>query len=423
MRVATDRLNAGPKPPLVVYSTARELDLALQTTCEWLTARDYSGYEPYDILNSPYLAPSILRRPPFSFALIQFGRRVGGLGLRRRLHVPPSKNPKALGLALAAFCDMTRCGEDYWEQAKYLKSELKRLRSPNEEEYCWGYDWDYMSLRGTRLPSFSANCIASYFCGEALLDMAETFGDDEAAEMGESVGRFLVKRLNRSVDTRENLCFSYTPSDRTLIYNNSALAGAYLARLARRKFNGEYLSLARRAMNYVQSEQLPSGAWYYGAKRRQRWIDSFHTSYVLCALNAYREYTEDRAFDQCILRGHDYYKTTMLTPGGAPRYFDHQLYPIDIHACSQAILHHCAFAGEDPQASEQAVAMFRWTQQNMTSPDGAYYFQRHRTWTNRTPYVRWGQAWMFRAMARLKLLLLGDQKTKSDPLAIAVGRN
>lgn len=404
-------------------TTLRDLSKVVRNNYAWLESRDYSGYEPYDILNSPLLSASVLRRPPLSFALIQFGKRFGGLPLRHLLKVPPSKNPKALGLILAAVCDLSRFGDDYRQTARYLKSELKRLRSPNEEEYCWGYDWDYMSLRGTQLPAFSPNCIASYFCGQALLDMAETFSDREALDMAESVGRFIVSRLNHSIDTPTHLCFSYTPVDHTLIYNNSALAGAYLARLACRRTNAEYFSLARRVMNYVRSEQLPDGGWYYGVRRRQRWIDAFHTSYVVCALQDYRTYTGDSFFDDCISRSHRYYSATFFDPTGAPKYFYNRLYPVDIHACSQAILHFCSFLEEDPTALRKVVAIFRWTQENMTNVDGSYYFQRHRTWTNRTPYMRWGQAWMFRALARLRLVLRGEQESDTERLHANAGRN
>ncbi|MGB8888938.1 MAG: hypothetical protein WCC87_19575 [Candidatus Korobacteraceae bacterium] len=399
----------------------QDLEQALQQTHEWLSSRNYSGYEPYDLLNSPYLSAGIFRRPPLSFALLQFGKRVAGLRLRQLLRIPPSKNPKALALVLSALCDLTRTGEDYWQEADDLKSMLWRLRSPRESEFCWGYDWDYMSLRGTNLPAFSPNSIASYFCGEALLDMAQVFGDREAAEMGESVGRFMVTRLNRSVDTPEQLCFSYTPSDRTVIYNSSALAGAYLARLASLKPNAGYRSLARRAMNYVRSQQLANGGWYYGALRKQHWIDGFHTSYVLCALDEYRRYTGDRSFDEGIRRGHAYYNATFFVSDGAPKYFHNQLYPVDIHSCSQAILHHCTFADQDPAALSKALATFRWTQQNMVSENGAYYFQRHRTWVNRAEYTRWGQAWMFRALARLRLTLRGDKTQVSALLSRAGG--
>jgi hypothetical protein len=410
-------------PALASDPVTQELETALRLTYEWMANRDFAGHEPYDILNSPYLSAGILRRPPISFALIQFGRRVGGLGTRRLLRVPASKNPKALGLVLSALCDMTHSGDDHWQQANYLKSELKRLRSPGETEYCWGYDWDYMSLRGTKLPAFSPNCVASYFCGQALLDMAETFDDAEALQMAESVGRFIVHRLQRSVDTPEHLCFSYTPADRTQIYNNSALAGAYLARLASRQANDSYMSLARRVMNYLQSEQLPDGGWYYGARRRQRWIDGFHTSYNLCAQRGYRHYSGDTSFDENLRRGHRYYMSTFFAADGAPKYFHNRLYPIDIHACSQAILHCCEFAGEDATTLNKAIAMFRWTRQNMTARDGTYYFQRHRTWTNRVPYMRWGQAWMLRALASLRLAVKGDTPRSADRLQVATGRN
>ena len=39
----------------------------------------------------------------------------------------------------------------------------------------------------------------------------------------------------------------------------------------------------------------------------------------------------------------------------------------------------------------------------MAAADGSFYYQRHRLWTNRTPYMRWGQAWMLRALAKLLL--------------------
>ena len=59
-------------------------------------------------------------------------------------------------------------------------------------------------------------------------------------------------------------------------------------------------------------------------------------------------------------------------------------FPIDIHACSQAILHFIAFSSIDPAALERAWKTFHWTARNMAAPDGSFYYQRHRMWTNRT---------------------------------------
>jgi hypothetical protein len=118
-----------------------------------------------------------------------------------------------------------------------------------------------------------------------------------------------------------------------------------------------------------------------------------------------------------MLAGHRYYQAAFFTNDGAPRYFHNRTFPIDIHSCSQAILHFSAFSAIDPPAPprsqkrdlghplniDRAWKTFDWTLGNMAAPDGSFYYERHRLWTNRTPYMRWGQAWMLRALARLQL--------------------
>jgi hypothetical protein len=107
--------------------------------------------------------------------------------------------------------------------------------------------------------------------------------------------------------------------------------------------------------------------------------------------------------EDAMLIGHRYYQATFFTKDGAPKYFHNRVFPIDIHACSQAILHFAAFSSIDPAALEMAWKTFHWTATHMAAADGSFYYQRHRLWTNHTPYMRWGQAWMFRALARLVL--------------------
>lgn len=377
----------------------RELDAALLRLRAWIEARDYSGYEPYDALNSPLLS-GWARRQPFATLFIQTLKRVGGLSMRQLLRIPPSKNPKALALMLSGYCDLARCGIDVGDRVTYLKDELKRLRSPNESEYCWGYDWHYVSMRGAELPRFSPNCIATYFAGSALLDMAEQFGDAEARTMAESVGRFITTRLPRSIDTADQLCISYVPAQRTIIYNNSVLAAALLARLAARDPQSEYRPLARRAMRFLADNQLPDGGWAYGQGRMQGWIDSFHTAYNIGALDDYRQYTGDTTFDENISRGFRYYAATFFLADGTPKYFNDSTYPVDIHCCSQALITFSDFAS-DPSSAALAERVAAWTLARMTYGE-TFYYQRHRLFVDRTPYMRWSQAWMFRALARMK---------------------
>ncbi len=380
---------------------ATALDRIIGDLNHWLVTCDYAGHEPYDLLNSPYLH-GWAQRQPFATFFIQSGKRVGGLALRRVLRVSRSRNPKALGLILAAYCELARCGWDTSADAGHVKQLLLGLRSPDETGYCWGYDWHYVSLRGARLPAFSPNSIATVFCAQALLDHAETFHDRDSRSIALSAADWLAHRLNRSVENEHQLCLSYTPHDRARIINNNALMGALFARIAVFPGLAHYGETARKLMQFVASGQSADGSWSYGLGRAQRWIDGFHTGYNLCALLDYQRLTGDESFADTVVRGYNFYRQHFFRADGAPRYFHNRTFPIDIHSCSQAILTFCAFTELDPTALRRAENIARWTCANLRNPDGSFGYQLHRTWKDRTPYVRWSQAWMLRALATLR---------------------
>ncbi len=160
-----------------------------------------------------------------------------------------------------------------------------------------------------------------------MLEMSEVFGDPEARTIGESAAHFMASRLQRSFESENEVCFSYTPNGKTWIYNSSALVGVLLARAGRLLGDANYLSLARKAMVFLEKGQLESGGWYYGQLRRQRWIDSFHTSYNVCALLDYQRITGDSTFESRHAPGHRYYQATFFTDNGAPRYFHNRRFP------------------------------------------------------------------------------------------------
>jgi hypothetical protein len=381
-------------------TTASEFGPAISDLLAWLEARDYSGHEPYDLLNSPYLRWA--HRQPFATFFIQAGKRVGGLKLRQALRVASSHNPKALALILSAYCDLACCGIHCEPAAHRVKELLGSLRSPDETDFCWGYDWFYVSLRGARLPAFSPNSVCTAFGAHALLDYAETFCDAASRQRAFSAADWCIRRLQRSDDKDHGVCFSYTPYDRTRIYNNSALVGALLARVDRLQGLRQYETTARRVMQFLANGQASDGSWTYGQSRMQGWIDSFHSAYNIVALLGYQRYSRDRRFANTLVSGYDFYRRHFSLEDGTPRYFHNRTYPIDIHACAQAILTFCAFADTDPGALGLAVKIARWTIANLRNPDGSFGYQLHRVRQDRTPYVRWGQAWMLHALARLQ---------------------
>jgi hypothetical protein len=50
---------------------------------------------------------------------------------------------------------------------------------------------------------------------------------------------------------------------------------------------------------------------------------------------------------------------------------------------------------------EYAQNAFRWTREKMQDKDGHFYYLRNKYRMDKTPHIRWGQAWMMRALASL----------------------
>lgn len=381
------------------------LETALQRLRAWLVEQDYAGYEPYDLLNSPRLA-GWGRRQPFATLFVQGGKRFGGLALRRWLRVPACHNPKALALILSAYCELQKYGVDCRVEAGRVRDLLLSLRSPNEADYCWGYPWHYVSLRGVTMPPSSPNSVVTTFCAQALLDDLEVFGTAHSGEIAGSAAHWLNSRLNHTVDTGAHLCVSYTPDDQHRILNNNALIAALYARVDRTLGLPELGTQAHRMLCWVGANQEQDGSWPYGLARSQRWIDSFHTGFNVCAFVDYERYTGDRTFHPAVTRGYEFYRDTFFTGRGEARYFHNRTYPVDIHACSQAILTFSAFAENDEDALSRAQLIARWTLAHLRNDDGSFGFQVHRAYTDHTPYIRWSQAWMFLALSKLQNALV-----------------
>jgi hypothetical protein len=52
-----------------------------------------------------------------------------------------------------------------------------------------------------------------------------------------------------------------------------------------------------------------------------------------------------------------------------------------------------------PNAKAMASRVLRWAIENLQGPAGFFYFQRHRFYTIKIPYMRWAQQWMLYALS------------------------
>jgi uncharacterized protein YyaL (SSP411 family) len=273
----------------------------------------------------------------------------------------------------------------------------------------WGYNFDWQS-RNFFAPLGTPMIVPTAFAVRALLDAYETLGDHTYLETARSSCEFILKDLKRTVDSDEGegeLCFSYSPLDQTKVFNASLFAAETLACVGvltgETKFRDVANDLAVRAARYVLHRQNEDGSWFYGAGPNQQWIDNFHTAYLILSLSRIMKCLGGGEIDlkPAIERGYRFWRDRFFLADGWPKYYHDTLHPADAHAAATAIITLVELQELDREALPLAETIADWTIRNLRDSRGFFYYQRRRFYTVRTPFMRWTQAWMLYALARL----------------------
>lgn len=383
--------------PELTPEAIKEVAIKLWNYC---VKNNFSGYDPYDALNSKLLKfIPVARSSFFRLAATQLLKRLP-VNIRPWLLIPKTQNPKALAIFLKAVIRLNEAGiVDDTEQIKYLINRISELRSVDLAYYCWGYSFPWQT-RTLLVPAGSPNLVCTVFVADALLDAWEITKDDHCLEMAASAGNYILNELFWSEDS--NAGFSYPqPGLRIHIYNADLLASALLSRLSFILNKEKYLEPALKVARYAVSKQNEDGSWYYGEMSGTKWIDNFHTGYNLLALKDISEYSRSGEFSNSISKGLAFYKNNFFREDGSPKYYHNKTYPIDIHCVAQSIITLEAFKELDSTNKKLALSVFNWALKNMWTKKGYFYYQITPLYKNRISYMRWSQAWMLLALAEL----------------------
>jgi len=376
------------------------ISASIQKLEKWIEDHDYKGYDPADGLTS------FLR--PLTFGNLFLDRLLQQLVWRSPINIRPIVGVKPLdscigrGYMAWGYLAMLKTTGDnsYRKKAESCLDWLINNRSPGFEHYCWGKMFDFAS-RGGRQGKYEPITVWTSLIGQAFIDAYEITGDKKYLEVAESICDWIVERP-RNI-TESGCCINYTPSGEgdCTIHNQSMLAAAMLAKTAKYNSNQEYLRLAKEAVTYTCTRQLPDGSWLYGEEPKYHWIDNFHTGYNLDALKCYIENTNDKTFEDSLKKGFDFFKINFFEPTGRPKYYHNRTYPIDSQCCSQAIETLANFSDYDETSLELGVRVAKWTIENMQDQTGYFYFMRYPYMTLKVPMIHWAQATTYKAMSML----------------------
>ena len=371
---------------------------------EWCRSREFAGYDPFDALNSRVFQSTPLKHSRTARLLWTQAFKRSPLNLRPLARVPPQKNAKGHALfALAALANYRRLKTIEAEtDARELLDELWQMSTEGYSGAAWGYNFPWQS-RNFFAPQGTPMMVPTAFAARALIEAHNAFSDDNYLQMARSSCEFILKDLKRTVESDEEVCFSYSPFDTTKIFNASLLAGETLASVGALTGETELCDLAVRAARYVVRRQREDGSWAYGAEAGQQWVDSFHTAYVLLSLSRIMKSSPSGGVDlePALQRGYEFWRERFFLADGWPKYYHDALYPADAHAAATAIITLLELQQLDRGALSLAEKIAAWVLNNLRASRGFFYYQRRRFYTVRTPFMRWTQGWMLYALARL----------------------
>lgn len=374
---------------------------AIERLSRWLEEKDYCAYDAFDGLNAKFVRPFTFNSVLLRTFLLQLVRRFP-YNLRPLLGVTPERSSKGMGFLARGFMRLNRATSCWiWnEKAEMALRWLIENRSPGYTGACWGNHFDYQA-RTFYLPKGVPTVVWTSLIGHAFLDAWHHFSKEEYLRVAVSACEHICHDL-QSYPDGESVCITYIPQKDTRVHNANALGASLLARTYAATGTEAYYELAYRALSYSAKYQHDDGSWFYGEKQNLRWIDNFHTAYVLDSFRHYEQSTGDICFRQVMMSGYNYWKNTFFLVDGAPRYYCHKTMPLDIQCSSQAIDTLVFFADYDPSAISLALRVAHWTIENMQDGSGYFYYRRYsQHFVNKTPTLHWGQATMLCALAGL----------------------
>jgi rhamnogalacturonyl hydrolase YesR len=371
---------------------------------EYCKREAFKGYDPYDGLNSnlfqviPFIRDNRLAR----LAWIQLFKRLP-INLRPIVGIRKDYNPKALGLFLSGYCNLYKKtpNREYLDMIHSFSDKLLETMNTKYSGACWGYNFDWQA-KAFYQPRNTPTVVVTAYVGSALLDAYEITEADQFLQTVRSTCDFINRNLNRSYDNKGNFAFSYSPLDKTVVFNASLLGSRLLSRVFSFTHEKELLDNARKSVAYCCGSQNKDGSWRYGTLNIHKWIDNFHTGFNLESIADYMKFSGDYSFKNQLNNGFDFYIKTFFTKDGISKYYNNSIYPIDIHAPAQLIITLIKL-GRFQEYWNLAEKVLFWTIENMQSKEGFFFYQKNKYFTSKIPYMRWAQSWMFYAMSEYLL--------------------
>lgn len=370
---------------------------------QYLIKDSFSGWDPYDTILSKRIPFRKLGRW-FSVLATQAQKR-NPINIRNLIGVPKGINPKAMGLFLHAYSILYKKTNErrFLERAHYFYHWLVEHPSKGYQGISWGYNFPWVSPLKS-LEAYTPSSVVTGFIVRAMIEYLPISQEKQNVKntiLGAS--QFVYHELKRTRFS-QGLAISYTPIKRDVCYNASLLAAEILAFSCQLNQVKEFEEIAIKSVEFVISRQFSNGRWNYSydlTKEIEREQVDFHQGYILESIYNIRQClkVKDKRWEEAIEKGIKFYLGQQFHKSGWGYRRLPRKYPVDIHNQSQGIITSKRLVNYHDDGLVYHNRILEWTLLNMYDQRGYFYYQKHRLYTIRIPYVRWNNAWMMLALS------------------------
>jgi len=362
--------------------------------------REYKGYEFDDLLGSKLLNALSFNNLLIQRIFVQIGKFLP-INIRPILGVQMLPSTKANGFFAKGYLYMFKVTQDelWLHKAVNLLDWLLTNYSLGYSGLAWGNSFDFASRGGFFKKGLPTVVWTSHINNTFYIAYKET-GLTKYRNAVVSSANFIINDLERHED-ENGICIAYAPGRLNLIHNSNLLGAIALLRAWELDRDNGKFEIARKMFSWSISQMNKDGSWYYGVSKKYKWIDNFHTAYVLdCLVEGYN-ITNGIIFDWDVVdKTFKFWRDNFFLEDGTPKYYHDRKYPLDIQCAAQAIESFAKYSVVDKEALMYAIKVYRWTVRNMKK-NGAFIFQKWRFFTNKLESIHWGQSTMLSAMGVL----------------------
>ena len=377
---------------------------------KWINKNGYSGYDPYDIKSHRIILAisekasrskfySIVREIVFeliySFPLFS----------RKLLNIKPGVNAKAMGLFASSYLKLHQLYGDkkYLSKAEECIDWLILNKVETAHGIGWGYPFHWQSTR--QIPALTPNGIVTTAVGEAFWNFFKHTNDDKYLDYCKQIAGFLASLPSDKFEN--NICFSYTPIYINHVHNLNLFVAEFLIKVGMKTDNNQWIELGNSAVNYTISNQQDNGSFDYNGPpdKPQNFVDNYHSGFVIRMLHAIWKLTGREDVYDALQKCYHHYKDNFFEEDGLPKFMPDRKYRIDIHSSAESVNCLSEISETFPDSIILAERVLNWTIKNLQAKDGYFYYGILKSrftgvpFKSKIPYIRWGQAWMLKALS------------------------